>query len=329
MLSLSLRKSLTLLAVLAALLAFDRAIAPADVRRSELAGLRHQARSLQTSRHADVLVIGSSTIGEWLTPKVLGSILNVPPKTIMNAHLSACYPSCSYSVVEQLKARGRQFRKVFLGVNLFSMCEGGPGLRVMQNVELTPATKLPEVFTTYFHSTRPATYLGTAAGMLLSHAYRDTTYQQDRLALTALGKGSQPELWRSLPPITPIKANKGRFTASCGYSPEKVALQTQFLARQLDSLSQIADQIYVLSLPQRSFARLNKDPEVRRAWRQYQRSLEELVSKHQKVALVDMTTDRVRATRYFRDAIHLNEIGMRLQSKHLSRLLRAKKRQLR
>lgn len=329
MLNPPLTKSLTLLAVLAAFVAFDRAIAPTDVKRSELAGLRDQAHALDAAPRADVLVLGSSTIGQWLTPKVLGSILGVPSKSIMNAHLSACYPSCSFSVVEQLKARGRRFRKVFLGVNMFSMCEGGAALRVMQNVELTPAGKLPQVFVTYLHSTKPATYLGTAAGMLLSHAYRDTTYQQDRLTVTTFGKGNTPDSWRFLPKVKPAEASKREYRGGCGYEPNKVALQTKFLALQLDALSEIADQVYVLSLPQRSLAHIDNYPEIRSAWERHQRSLKNLVSKHEKVKLVDMTTGGIMASRFFRDAVHLNERGRQHQSKQLRRLLDTKTRRRR
>jgi hypothetical protein len=321
-----LRHALAAVLVAAGLFALDRAVAPGDSERSEAGLHRKQSQRLVEKPKAKVVVIGQSTMGQWLTPQALGRVLDVAPAQILDAHLSGCGPDCNWSVIRNLRAQGRHFEEAYWGLNLFKMCAGPPHRTLMQQIEVTPLSDTPGLFLNHYaNAASPAEYLGLWAGMTLSEAYRDPNYLLRRSAKWAFGSEAQPERWQALPTAKAPKRKpekKAKFKErTCDITPEKTALQVGFIEESVDDLAALADRTFLLVLPDHTLKRAGSDAAYKQRWNDFRALMRELVKDHPTIHLVDLVNGGASTDRLYRDSVHLNAAGIAHQTRQLKRHL--------
>lgn len=266
--------------------------------------VRNSMARWDQQKRAKVAIFGSSTSKDWLPRPFLAKVTGVRTGDVLDAHVNGCHQGCTWASVRTLLRRERHFDTVFFGTNLFQMCEQVHSKRVLQHQIMTPAADAPRLFGLYAHAQQPLTYVGRYVGMTFSGAYGDTAAVQRWLAEDLYGKPrrGRGHLWARK--RIPRKSK----TASCRYRDADVAYKAAVSAALFDDLSALADEVFVMLLPDPTAS--SDDPEDQRRWAAHRALHQRLADARPQVTLIDLVTDGVVEPKGFRDAIHLHRDAM-------------------
>jgi hypothetical protein len=262
----------------------------------------------------DVVLLGSSTSADWLPPAELGRVLGVPGARVLDAHINGCHQDCTYAEVRRLLADGRRFKTAVFGTNLFQLCEFDNSKRVLQQHMMLPKADIPRLFGLYLHMEQPLRNVMRFVGNELSGAYADTQAVQDALGQKLFGKrnGAQKHRWvrRKRPPPNP--------PPSCGYEPDAIAYKKALSEALLDDLGELADEVYLLVLPDATL----DDPAQAEAWARHRALHRSFAETRPYLTVVDLSHEGAHAKKHFRDGFHLSPEGIRIQRALFSKRMR-------
>ena len=267
---------------------------------------------------AQVAIFGSSTSKDWLDVRTLGQAVGVAPGHVLDAHINGCHQGCTLAEVRLMKTKKRHFKMAFFGTNLFQLCEFSHSKRVLQQEMMLPSTDIPQHFARYLKAEQPLRYIGRFVGIELSGAYADTAYLRSEGGRWLFGRPERGKghLWaRPKPAIAPESV------LTCAYSDDDVALKRAYSEALLDDLSTIADQVFLMVLPDRTLG--SDDPAIAESWRRHLKLHRELADARPSVTLIDLVTDGARTPHKFRDGFHLNAAGIRDQKRLFGKRMKA------
>ena len=287
-----------------------------------------KSRRWENERRPKVAVFGSSTSVDWLDLRkpYLANLLGVRRGDILDAHMNGCHQGCTWAEVRRMQQRQnlkrcylrgknqcdppkeKRFETVFFGTNLFQLCENTHSKRSLQHSMLTPTVDIPALMNIYLEAEEPLLYIGRFWGTKISGGYADTIALRDYWGRKTIGKGRRGQSHRWYRAQRP-KAEKD--VLSCVYTPEAVAFKRRLTEGLLDDLHTLTDQVYLMLLPERSLGL--DDPEHKRRWAAHLDLHASLADARPWVTLVDLVTDGVSRHDHFRDDIHLNGKGMKVQ----------------
>jgi hypothetical protein len=311
--------ALLLAAFFAGLYTLDQWLA-ASPPKGPLARSRRSAnetmfRRVEARSAARVAILGQSTSGHWLRGHTLAGLLGLELEDIADAHISACDFTCSYAQARRLLAEGRHYERVFFGANLYQMCERDHAWDVFTPLALMPARELPSLLAVWLHGHKPLRYYGRAMVMAVSSAFGDTVHSRNRLRehfeLPTPAAASKAASWASVPRRAPV------LVPPCAYEPDDIALKTEAVERLLVSLTELADEVFYIALPDRSLS----DPRLAGTWARFLAHQRELADSVPRVRFVDMVTEGPRAASEYDDGVHLNKRGARRQTELLKKAL--------
>ncbi len=291
--------------------------------RSERKGLTWQLERVDEKPEAKVIVLGQSTMGQWLTPSYLSRMLGVRDRDVLDAHLGGCHPDCTWAEVRRLKAKTRRFDTAFFGLNLYQMCDQPSWKRSMQHVSMTPPDSTLDLYALYAQSKDPLEHVGQHAGMHVLLATQDPVYVRAKLAdalsiRNTLGHRS-PSWWRDEKAPVRVDPEKRRgWLPTCDYEKDSLGGKPAFVAALLDELSAISSRTFLLVLPDR----LLLLPEHQSAWQKHRELMASLAAEREHVSLIDLATDGARHWNHFRDAVHVAGRGRSLQRQLFVRRLK-------
>ncbi|MBU0552821.1 hypothetical protein KKF91_19665 [Myxococcota bacterium] len=280
--------------------------------------MRNSARRWASQPKAKVAILGSSTSKDWLPRHWLGQQIGRPPADILDAHINGCHQGCTWASVQRLRQRQHRFDMVFMGTNLFQLCEYPHSKRVLQQQMQTPATAIPALFGIYASAEQPLLYMGRFLGMTLSGAYGDPLAVQSAAAREVFGPGKRGQAWRWSRP-RPLSADD---TPRCTYSPSAVALKRAFTEALLDDLLDISDHVYLMLLPERAMAD-PKDAQLQAALTAHRALHAALAEARPGVTLIDLIEGGALERNQYRDSIHLNARGVPVQQRLFAQRLKA------
>ncbi len=312
-----LRHAAWLIPLVCGLWILDNALSEDRYAGWERNSVRNSERRWAQRPKAKLAVVGSSTSMDWVDPRGLAKLLGYKPQEFLDAHINGCHQGCTLAEARLLKQRGYHFEKVFFGTNLFQMCEYPHSKRVLQQQIMTPALRAPELFADYLRAEQPLRYMGRFVGMTLSGAYGDTAVLQRRWAKGLFGEGKRGQEWRWVLKKRPPTSAEDH---TCDYEPASIALKARMTAELLDLLGELADEAYLMLLPDRTLD--GADDELERRWATHRALHERLAAERPHVTLVDLVTDGVTSRKDYRDSIHLNRKAFARQRKLLAKRLR-------
>lgn len=298
--------------------------------------VRNSLARFENDTKGKVAILGSSTSKDWLPEPFLERLLGLKRGEVIDAHINGCHQDCTWAEVQRMRQthhlkRCRQtgadrcnppeekrFSKVFLGTNLFQLCEHAHTKRSLQHVLLTPASELPTLFDIYLEADQPMAWMGRYLGIRLSQVYGDTQALRDYWGGRWLGRPRAGKAHRWFREKAPTS---GPEELSCVYTEEAVALKRAFSEDLLDDLGELADHVYLILLPDRTSGLY--EPDHLRRWAAHRKLHAELVATRPWVTLIDLVTDGVHDPTLFRDGFHLNEKGIPLQQALFEKRLRA------
>ncbi len=290
---------------LAALWFLDDALSKHRTAGWERNSVINSQKRWNASSEFDVVLLGSSTSADWLPPAELGRVMGVPATRVLDAHINGCHQDCTYAEVRRLLAEGRHFKTAVFGTNLFQLCEFDNSKRVLQQHMMLPKSDIPHLFSMYLHTAQPLRNMMRFIGNELSGAYADTQAIQDALGQKLFGKrnGSQKHRWvrRQAPPPKP--------PPTCSYEPDAIAYKKALSEAIMDDLGRLADEVYLLVLPDVTL----DDPARAEAWARHRALHQSLVESRPYLKIVDLSRDGAHAKKHFRDGFHLSPEGIRIQ----------------
>ena len=266
---------------------------------------------------AGVILLGSSTTADWLPTTYLAAIFGVGRADVLRAHINGCHQTCTLAEVRHLLSRGRHFDVAVFGTNQFQMCEYAHSKRVLQHRMMMPTADLPLLFGLYARSQAPLNYMGRFIGGFVSGAYAETATLQQLWAAAAFGEAhdtkrarwARPDAPRSRPPPT-----------LCGYTEPEVRYKTAAQEALLDSMSELADRVFVLLLPEVTLS--DPSPEAAAAWQRHRDNFRRMADARPSVVLIDLTIEGPRDPEDFTDGFHLDKHVKLKQRRRLTEALR-------
>jgi hypothetical protein len=308
--------------VLLALGAVDRAVLANVGRKSSANRFHTKLEKITAHRGSAALILGNSTTEQWLTPAFLAEVLGTPSEEVTDATLSGCYPSCSHNVVSQLLAQNRHYDRVFLGLNLYELCEAVSRRRLLEETSGRPLADFPELLGMHLRSMDPATSFGRFVGVTASDVYSDAFFVQRYYFQSIYGetKRHDAHAWYSPSGRSPA-AKRKRFRAECGYGDAETAMTKAVLHSLLVDLSQLSNHTFLLLLPDKALASKASGAEQR--WVTHRAVMRQLAQATPHVDLLDLSVGEHVAEHYFRDPIHLTKRGYQKQKAAFQRALRA------
>jgi len=298
-----------LLYVVPILLAFwllDNALSLDRYAGWERNSVRNSTRRWANRSKAQVAIMGSSTSKDWMSEAWLAQQLGLKNGDVLDAHINGCHFGCTWAEVRKFLQRKRHFKQVFLGTNLFQVCEYVHSKRVLQQQMMTPSLDIPKLFGIYLEAEQPLKYMGRFIGIRISGAYGDTKIIQEQAGRKLFGRGKRGQAWRWVRPQRAKQA--GTPTHRCDYSEDKIALKRRFTESLLDDLARLSDHTYLMMLPERALS--DPEEEYLASWEKHRALLHSLAEEREHVTLIDLVEGGVRGRRMFRDAIHLTKKGM-------------------
>jgi hypothetical protein len=321
------RLFLAIAPVLALLWGADYALSSGRTIGWERNSVRNSAKRWAAKPDAKVAIFGSSTSKDWLPAAWLGRGLGLPKSAILDAHINGCHQGCTWAEVRQMKAAGRRFDKVFIGTNLFQLCEFTHTKRVLQQQTMLPLGDIPRIYSHYLSAERPLLYWGRFLGVATSGAYGDAAAVRKRIERLGYGKEDprkratrRHNAWRW---ARKKRIKRTKPPLSCAYSDADIGLKASFTEGLLDDLSSISDEVYFILLPDRTRSLSDREYEIR--WTKHLALHEALVQGRPQVQLIDLVTGGVRDPKKFRDGFHLNAKGMHAQRALFSKRMKALK----
>ncbi|HTM46677.1 MAG TPA: hypothetical protein VL137_17095 [Polyangiaceae bacterium] len=300
----------------------DRRLVQGCGTKSETYFLNDQLHRATGTPKAKVIVLGQSTMGQWLDPPYLSSALKLPENEVLDGHLGGCHQDCTWAEVQLLLHQKRHFEKAFFGLNLYEMCDSATWKRSLQHATMTPLSAVPGLFLIYGRSDDAAKYVSRFVGASLLSAYADPLSVQEHLRRTLLGKPADVSDWVATPDpegAAVDEKKKPKEIASCSMAPAAIQVKVSFTNSLLDGMEQLADHNYFLLLPDRT-SRMS-GVHVQR-WRQFRAAIAGVLAAHPDVQLVDLVTGGALASKYFRDSVHLNASGTSIQRKLFEKRLK-------
>jgi hypothetical protein len=276
--------------------------------RDTRAGLAAMARRLEAKPAARVLTLGSSTAGRWLKPAYLSGALGLPVSAVADGHVASCLHDCTYAQVRQLLRQDRHYELVFFGVNLYGMCEFPALVRTIQQESLTPWEDLPDLLGLYMESQTPLRSVGRFVATKVSGVYESPRYVRSRLRrlLGIRRESGSAHLWYR------VRADKQeKWLPLCDYAEESIHYKTAISEKLFDALSDLADRVVLVFLPDASLA--SKDAHQAEAWQRHRAIQEHFAAKHRAVEFMDLVEGGARNARLYRDHVHLNGQGITVQ----------------
>lgn len=266
----------------------------------------------------EIALLGSSTSVDWLRPDYAAKLLKVDQRKVLDAHINGCHQTCTWSSVRLLLKRGWHFKRAFFGTNQFQICESPHSKRILQHSDQLPTEDLPALLALYSHAERPLLYMGRFLGNTLSGAYGDTEVPRKGLARRLFGRPprGRDHLWyRDTPPA------RGPDEVYCDYTPAHVAYKLAATEALLDDLGVLADEVFLMLLPDPTLS--SADPEKQAAWAAHRAAHQALADARPYVTLLDLSQGGADHHGQFRDSIHLNGDGVKIQRALFERLMRA------
>lgn len=257
---------------------------------------------------AKVMILGSSTSVELMPPDSIATLLDRPLDDVRSGHINGCHHGCTWAQVQAIADRfierasyrpahkrpQKRFDHVFLGANLFQQCEHAHSKRVLQQVSLTPAHRLPALLKHYAQADRPLQYYGRALGMLVSGAYGDGRAARHRLNMTrSLGQPDHHWYTHQRPPAPP--------TQTCDYAAAS-GLKPAFSAALVADLARLSKRVTLVLLPDQALSA--GDPDQRAQLPAFRAMMTGWAAAHPNVDLIDMVADNPATRRDYRDDIH-------------------------
>jgi hypothetical protein len=253
----------------------------------------------------DVVLLGSSTSADWLPPAELGRVLGVPRERVLDAHINGCHQDCTYAEVRRLLAEGRHFKTAVFGTNLFQLCEFDNSKRVLQQHMMLPKSDIPRLFGLYLQMDQPLRNMMRFVGNELSGAYADTQAIQDAMALAVFGKRNDAQKHRWVRKQAPA----AKSSPTCSYEPDAIAYKKALSEAILDDLGKLADEVYLLVLPDVTL----DDPTQAEAWTRHRALHQSFADARPYLKVIDLSHDGAHAAKHFRDGFHLSPEGIRIQ----------------
>lgn len=289
-----------------------------SIRNSQRRWANSRDAVRRKTRDMEIALLGSSTSVDWLRPGYIAKLKKVDGRKVLDAHINGCHQTCTWSSVRLLTKQRWHFKTAFVGTNLFQICEYPHSKRILQHAAQMPIEGVGELMGVYAHAERPFLYMGRYLGNRLSGAYGDTEFFQKNIARSWFGspRRGRGHLWyREKPP------EKGPDEVYCDYAPEHVAYKLAASEALLDELGEMADHVYLMLLPDPTLS--SDEPEKQQAWVKHRAAHQALAAARPHVTLVDLTEGGARTHEQFRDSIHLNQRGMKVQQALFERLMRA------
>jgi hypothetical protein len=274
-------------------------------------------RLAEGSAAEGVLLLGSSTTRDFLTPAALAAAFDEPESAVLDGHVNGCHQDCTWAEVRRLRAEGRHVRVAVYGLNQFQMCDDGNSKRILQQRLLLPPREVPGLAPRLLGADRPARALGRFLAGQVSTVFADTAAVRERLRDAVLGVpvGGRSHRW-AVPRAAPPQRVRW-----CPYGPGEVAYKLGWLEAMLDDLDELADATYVILLPDESLDA--GDPAIQAAWQRHRETMARLVAAHPRARLLDLTVDGPWPASRFRDGMHLERSQWRRQQRALHRAVRA------
>ncbi|MFN3198776.1 MAG: hypothetical protein ACE366_10255 [Bradymonadia bacterium] len=270
------------------------------------------------TRDMEIALLGSSTSVDWLRPGYIAKLKGVDHRKVLDAHINGCHQTCTWSSVRLLLERGWHFKTAFFGTNQFQLCEYPHSKRILQHAAQMPSSGVPALFEVYASAEQPLLYMGRYLGNRVSGAYGDTEVPRKGLARAWFGnpRRGRDHLW-----YRTDRPKKGPDEVFCDYAPEHVAYKLAASEALLDDLGRLADHVYLLLLPDPTVS--SDDPEKLEGWAKHRAAHQALAEARPNVTLVDLTVDGAQQRSQFRDSIHLNKAGMKVQQQRFEALMQA------
>lgn len=265
-----------------------------------------------------VILLGSSTAVDWLTPEYLAPLLNVPRPQLLDAHVNGCHQDCAHAIVRRAAQEDRHYELAIVGVNQFQQCDDLHPKRILQQHTLLPTRDLPRALALHARGEQPLLAAGRFLGNTLSGAYGDTNFLQGEWRDELLGEHDPKQAHRWYTPIAPPR----RAPPFCDYAPARVAYKLAVTAAMLDDLGALSDRVVLVLLPDVSLARL-ADPAVAEPWRRHREAHRKLAADRPHVTLIDLSDGGAREPADFTDGVHLSKRGMPIQQRLFAQELRA------
>ncbi len=257
------------------------------------------ARTEAKPEAQSLVILGSSTSRDWITFKRLSRFLGEEQANVLDAHINGCHQGCSWAQVRRLLKEGRHFRVALYGVNQFQFCDEGHSKRVLQHRMLVPPADIPALFGHYLTAEEPLRKVGQFLLGALSTAYADPRFVRTRFRRGLFGRERPRRAngWaKEVGPDPPRRV-------ACSYEDDAVAFKEGLTVDLLDDVVTLADDVYLLMLPDATLAASNTD--VKLAWRRHREFLEDVASTRPSVTLVDLTATGPWTAGMFKDGAHL------------------------
>ena len=266
--------------------------------------------------HTPIIVLGSSTTGDIMPPKVVAAALGVSKSDVIIGRINGCHQGCTWAQVRALAQRADTFNRgrlksmhrvprfdhVLMGLNLFQQCEDGHSKRVLQQIMLTPPRDLPALFALYRHAEHPLRRVGRALGMLASGVYGEPSAVKHRMrAESAFSLSGAWWSSRELP----------KKTAFCDYADGPIQLKTAFMQSLVDDLADMSGRVTLVLLPDRALAA--RDPAQIAQLPAFRAWVQAIAARHPKIDVLDLIAGNPATSKDFRDSIHFRNRPQRHQ----------------
>lgn len=266
-------------------------------------------------RHA--VLLGSSTSVDWLRPRYVEGLFELPRGSVVDAHINGCHQGCTFAEVRRLIKLRKRYRMAFYGTNQFQLCEHVHSKRVLQQSMMIPPRDVPDLFGLYLHAEQPLNYVARFLGMAVSGTYGDTLNLQRTWSRELFGRPARgrQHLWytTAMPPRPPW--------LWCDYEPDRVAYKAALSRALYQDLRHLADRVFLMLLPDENLSSLT--PEMAEAWRAHRRLHRQIADELPHVVLLDLSGPRgAWLPRHFKDGFHVSAEGAHLQRQLFERLLR-------
>ena len=264
-----------------------------------------------------VILLGSSTAVDWLTPEYLAPLLGVRQNQLLDAHVNGCHQDCAHAIVRRAVQEDRHFKLAIVGVNQFQQCDDLHPKRILQQHTLLPTRDLPAALARHARGEQPLLAAGRLLGNTLSGAYGDTNFLQGEWRDRLLGEHAPKQAHRWYTPVAPPRPPP----PFCDYAPARVAYKLAVTEAMLDDLGQISDRVVLVLLPDISLSQ--PDPERAAAWSTHRERHQQIAASRPFVTLIDLSEGGAKDPADFKDGHHLSKRGRSIQQRLFARALAA------
>lgn len=266
----------------------------------------------------DVILLGSSTAVDWLTPDYLAPLLHVQRGELLDAHVNGCQQDCAHAIVRRAVQDQRRYKLAIFGVNQYQQCDDLHPKRILQQHTLLPTRDLPAALARHARGEQPLLAAGRFLGNTLSGAYGDTESLRDEWRARLFGKLDPKKAHRWYTPVPPNRPPP----PFCDYAPDHVAYKLAVTRALLDDLGTLSDRVVLVLLPDISLSNLT-DPQRIAAWQTHREVHRQIAAERPFVTLIDLSDGGAKDPADFKDGHHLSKRGVAVQQALFARSLAA------